>query len=78
MSGVVTDHALLRYLERIKGYDFSDEVEELSRLVGNIREGVVIGRACRLEVKNGCVVTVKPFGRDAQALAPRRAPVVRP
>ena len=61
---VVTEHAILRYLERAMGLDLdqvrkeilTNEVEQLSKNMGNGK--YPIGNGCRVVVKNNTVVSV--------------------
>lgn len=71
MTISVSDHAVLRYLERVKGFD----IDAVRNHIAGICKGVVTARCVRAEnadfiVKNNTVVTVKPHG----ALIPRRVP----
>ncbi|MBT9293324.1 hypothetical protein [Prosthecodimorpha staleyi] len=70
---IVTDHAVLRYLERVHGHDIEAVRVEIAGLVGEAcaaadRAGlpadrIVVAATCRLAVHNGYVVTVKPRRR---------------
>lgn len=67
----VSDHALLRYLERVKGID----VEGVRAHIAQVCRGVVLARCVKAEgfdfiIKNQTVVTVKPVG----ARNPKRVP----
>ena len=67
----VTDHAVIRYLERVKGLD----VEATRRHIADVCKGVRLARCVRAEgfdfvIKERCVVTVRPNG----AANPRRVP----
>jgi hypothetical protein len=71
MAVGVTDHAVLRYLERVKGFD----VEAVRQHIAGLCKGVQTARCVRAEnvdfvIQYGVVVTVKPHG----ALNPRRVP----
>ncbi len=69
---VVSDHALIRYLERVKGFD----VEAVRRHIAEICKGVKIARCVRAEqadfiIADGVVVTVKPHGAINRRKVPR-------
>lgn len=71
MSLRVTDHAVIRYLDRVKGLD----VEAVRRHIGAVCSGVRTARTVKAEgvefvISKGCVITVKPPG----FLNPRRVP----
>ena len=64
----VTDHAVMRYLERVKGVDFGEirkqiMTDELARAIAAGAQTVKIGNAV-YTIKNQCVITVtthEPF-----------------
>lgn len=67
----VTDHAVLRYLERVKGVD----IEAVRDHIAGLCKGVQIARAVRAEnmefvIKDCTVVSVIPV----QAQNPRKVP----
>ena len=45
----VTHHALIRYLERVRGFNFDREIAEIRKICG-----------CLFEVRNGSVVSILP------------------
>lgn len=72
MTISVTDHAVLRYIQRIKGFD----VEAVRLHIANVCKGVTLARTVRAEnhdfiISNGCVVTVKPHGAVNRRKVPR-------
>jgi hypothetical protein len=70
----VSDHALLRYLERVRGFDFSREIAEIQRICQPIGDkGCVKAHGCRFEVRSGVVVTVTPGGPSLNATRKREA-----
>lgn len=71
MTVMVTDHATLRYIERVMGLD----VEAVRQRIANTCRGVRIAKCVKAEgfdyiLKDGTVITVKP----SQASNPRRVP----
>lgn len=60
---VVTEHAYLRYFERVLGFDL-DQVKkeivtpELEGLIKNFKTGVFPGKGFSLRVKNGTITTL--------------------
>lgn len=56
----VTDHALIRYLERIRGFKFDREVAEIRRICAAVQNGRVKAHGCLFVVKDGYVITVNP------------------
>lgn len=58
----VTHHALLRYLERVRGFKFDRERAEIQRIVSSCgQNGTVKFEGHSFEVKNGAVITVAPI-----------------
>lgn len=57
----VTDHALLRYLERVRGFGFDKERAEIAKICAGMDTGAVLAHGCRFEVKNGVLVTITPL-----------------
>ncbi len=58
----VTDHALLRYLERVRGFKFERERSKIRDICRGVENGTVKFSGCLFEVKNGHVITVHPAG----------------
>ena len=56
----VTDHALLRFLERVRGFDLSKERWEIAEICRGVTNGTVKKHGHRFEVKDGSVITVMP------------------
>jgi hypothetical protein len=57
----VTHHALVRFLERVRGFKFDKEIAEIRRICASCGpNGTVKAQGCVFEVKNGNVVTVAP------------------
>jgi len=56
----VTLHALMRFLERVRGFNFDKERAEIKKICAGVTNGVVKAHGCRFEVKEGNVVTVTP------------------
>jgi hypothetical protein len=72
----VTDHAVLRYIERVLGFDV-DAIREriMTRQVRDAirsRAGAVTVDGYRYEIKAGAVVTIMPASAEATVRAPRR------
>lgn len=57
---VVSDHALVRYLERIRGFSFERERGQIQDICAGVEEGTVKFEGHRFEVMNGRVITVVP------------------
>lgn len=63
---IITDHALLRYLERVRGIDIEAVRKEIlsERVMGVIRQlgsaKINLQNGCRAVVDHGVVVTVVP------------------
>lgn len=75
----VTDHAVLRYLERVQGFD----VEAVRRHVKKVCAGVVTARSVLAEghafiIKSGAVVTVRPIQASSPRGVPRERGEARP
>jgi hypothetical protein len=58
----ITHHALVRYLERVRGFKFDREIAEMRRICAGVTNGTVKAHGCVFEVKDGCLVTVAPLG----------------
>lgn len=56
----VSDHALLRYLERVRGFTFEREREEIASTCRGVETGTVKWRGHLYEVREGRVVTITP------------------
>lgn len=60
---VVSEHALVRYFERVKGYDLEQINKEIltepvKALIKKLGNGVYPVNGFKIKVQNGCVVTV--------------------
>ncbi len=66
-AAIVTDHALIRYLERVRGFDLDRSRAEIRDICRGIKNGTVKLNGCNFEVKNGYVVTIAPSGREPSA-----------
>lgn len=67
---IVTEHALLRYIERFMSVDLESVrrailTDQAVKLIKFTRTGKINTDGRRLIVKNGTVVTVEPLERDA-------------
>lgn len=60
MKPFVTDHALVRYLERVRGFDLSKERQAIAALCDGITNGTVKRDGCKYEIVAGRVVTIAP------------------
>ena len=56
----VTHHALIRYLERVRGFNFDREIAEIRKICGNKIDGTIKAEGCLFEVRNGSVVSILP------------------
>jgi hypothetical protein len=56
----VTDHALVRFLERVRGFKFDRERNEIAKTCAGVENGSVKAYGCIYEVKDGSVVTIVP------------------
>jgi septal ring factor EnvC (AmiA/AmiB activator) len=61
---ILTEHALLRYFERVLGYDLEAITsgllsEPVVALIGQMPNGRIPAPGCRLVVKDGVVVTLE-------------------
>lgn len=56
----ITDHALIRFLERVRGFSFDKERAEIAKICGTMHTGAVLAHGCRFEVKAGVLVTITP------------------
>lgn len=59
----ITHHALLRYLERVRGFKFERERIELRRICRGVTNGTVRYDGHVFTVKNGNLITVAPQGK---------------
>lgn len=57
---IVTDHALLRYLERVRGFNFDREKRIIEEICRHVSSGRVKKEGFTYEIKFGRVVTVRP------------------
>lgn len=61
----VTDHALVRYLERVRGFKFDKERAEIQRVCagfGDMDFATINKDGFLYEIVNGSVVTIAPRG----------------
>ena len=56
----VTHHALLRYLERVRGFKFDKEISEIRTICCGVTNGHIKAHGCIFEIKNGALITVTP------------------
>jgi hypothetical protein len=56
----ITDHALLRYLERVRGFSFEREKQAIWEICRGVQHGRVKKDGCVFEVRNGALVTITP------------------
>ena len=57
---IVTDHALLRYLERVRGFKFDRERREIEEICRGVTTARVKKEGFTYEVRNAYVVTIVP------------------
>jgi hypothetical protein len=60
----VSDHALLRYLQRVRGFKFDKEIAEIRKIVGTLRDGTVKAHGCLFKVKDGTVISILPDEKE--------------
>jgi len=65
MRAAITDHAVIRYLERVKGIDIASirremHTDALDAAVMLGAHTVKLGNGCRMQLVGQTVVTVKP------------------
>jgi hypothetical protein len=60
----VTDHALRRYLERVRGFKFDKEVSQIQDICRGVENGTVKAFGHRFEIENWVVITIAPVGED--------------
>jgi hypothetical protein len=56
----ITDHALLRYLERVRGFSFNREKQAILEICRGVQHGRVKKDGCVFEVRNGTLITILP------------------
>lgn len=56
----ITDHALLRYLERVRGFSFDREIADIRKICGSISSGTVKAHGCVFEIDSGRLITIMP------------------
>jgi hypothetical protein len=56
----VTDHALIRYLERVRGFSSDRERSQIRDICRGVQTGTVKAFGCNFEVEGGRVITVTP------------------
>ena len=71
-DNAVTDNAVLRYLERVKGFD----IEAVRLHIKNVCKGVQMARCVRAEgmdflITDRTVITVRPHGSINKRKVPR-------
>ena len=54
----VTDHALRRFLERVRGFNFDREVSQIQDICRGVHNGTVKALGHSFEIENGCVITI--------------------
>lgn len=70
----ITDHAVIRYLERVKGVDVDALRHEIGKLVTHgVEQGAcgVTVAGFNYRIEGGCVVTVQSGGRHDRRLGRR-------
>jgi hypothetical protein len=56
----ITHHALIRYLERVRGFNFDKEKDAIRKICGAVVNGTVKAEGCVFEIKDGRLVTITP------------------
>lgn len=59
----VTHHALIRYLERVRGFKFGREIAEMQKICEGVTNGHIRRDGHIYEVRGGNLVTVTPIGK---------------
>jgi hypothetical protein len=59
----VTHHALVRYLERVRGFQFDREIAEIQKICAGLTNGSVRLDGNIYEVRNGNLITITPAGK---------------
>lgn len=54
----VTHHALVRFLERVRGFKFDREIAEIQKVCAGVTNGRVKALGHTFTVKDGCVITI--------------------
>lgn len=77
MTVAVSDHAVVRWLERVEGRDVEALRADISRRLTRCRDAAaslgldgeytVVSAGIRIKIKNGVVVTLWPVGGDREA-----------
>ena len=62
----ITEHALLRYLERVRGFSFDKEREAIREICKGTLNGTVKAVGHQFEIRNGRLLTITPPGVCAQ------------
>ena len=62
----ITEHALLRYLERVRGFSFAKERAEIMKICKGTTNGTVKAVGHQFEIRNGRLLTITPPGVCAQ------------
>ena len=58
----ISDHGLIRYLERIRGFDFEKERAAIRKICGNVENARVKIDGHIFVIEGGSLVTVMPVG----------------
>lgn len=56
----VTDHALVRFLERVRGFSFDRERGQIQDICRGTTTGTIKAFGCLFEVEDGAVITIVP------------------
>ena len=56
----VTDHALIRYLERVRGFKFDKEIAEIRKICGEEKNASIKAHGCVFEIKDGALISIMP------------------
>ena len=54
----VTDHALCRWLERVRGFNLDRDRAEIQRICSGMTNGTIKFDSHFFEIENNCVVTI--------------------
>lgn len=58
----ITEHALLDYLERVRGFSFDKEREEIRKICKDTTTGTVKAAGHQFEIRDGRLITITPPG----------------
>jgi hypothetical protein len=56
----VTDHCLIRWLERVRGFNFDRDRKEIQAICAGVTSGTVKAKGHMFEIENNAVVTITP------------------